>query len=400
MNTTSPLFAERMNNIPESFIREILKVATMPEIISFAGGLPNPAFFPAEKIAIAAEKVIRMEGKTVLQYAPTEGYLPLRDYIAQRQSAKEGIAISPEQLIILNGSQQGLDLSGKLFCNKGQNILMEEPSYLGAIQAFSAYEPTFHSIDISGGAPEIAAFNNITRKVSPAFFYCIPNFQNPTGNWYSQEQRISLVESQFHSPMLWIEDNPYGEICFDGNGHDDFHSLIPEKTLYLGSFSKIISPGMRLGWATGPLDIIKKMTIAKQASDLHSNNLAQRVIYQFLYDNNLDDHLQSIRKFYAKQASMMVKLLKQHFPSTATWIEPRGGMFLWVILPPHLHASFFLKEAMKENVLFVPGENFFHDRSRGLNTLRLNFSNPSETEMAKGIEKLGQILRRMEGDGK
>jgi 2-aminoadipate transaminase len=394
MNVPMPKFADRMSTIPESFIREILKVATTPDVISFAGGLPNPLYFPIEKLAVAAEKVISQDGRTALQYAPTEGYLPLRDYLAQRQSAKEGLRIDPEQLIILNGSQQGLDLVAKLFCNKNEPVLLEEPSYLGAIQAFSAYEPTFHSIRLVEDGPDPVEFNNVTRKARPCFFYSIPNFQNPTGACYSATRRMDLVESQYHSGMLWVEDNPYGEIYFERGDDPDFHSLIPEKTIYLGSFSKMVSPGLRLGWATGPAAIIRKMVVAKQASDLHSNNLAQRIIYQFLCDYSLDDHLHTVRTFYREQASLMVSLLKEHLPQ-AKFIQPKGGMFLWIVLPEAIDASVFLQETMKEKVIFVPGNYFFLDKQKGRNTIRLNFSNPSREEMINGIRIMGHVLNRM-----
>jgi 2-aminoadipate transaminase len=393
MLLTTPLFAERMNCIPESFIREILKVATEPEMISFAGGLPNPAMFPAEKMAIAAEKVIRLEGKQALQYAPTEGYLPLRDYIARRQSTREKITITAEDVLILNGSQQGLDLSAKLFCNKGQQILLEEPSYLGAIQAFSAYEPSFNTVSLYDDGPDETEFNNAIRRSRPAFFYCIPNFQNPTGRSYSIPKRLQLMESQYFNDMIWIEDDPYGEIGFRHEGAPSFHSLIPGKTLYLGSFSKTVSPGMRLGWATGPTEIIRKLKIAKQASDLHSSNLGQRILYQYLLDHSLDDHLWTITSFYAEQASYMETLMKQHFPPEAEWSTPAGGMFIWVTLPENVHSRELLNLAIKQQVLFVPGDSFFLNPARGKNTLRLNFSNPSRLEMEIGIERLGALIK-------
>jgi 2-aminoadipate transaminase len=390
---TTSLFAERISNIPESFIREILKVATQKEMISFAGGLPNPRAFPSTKLAEAADKVFRTDSRTALQYAPTEGYLPLREYIADRQSRKEGLNIAPEDILILNGSQQGLDLTGKLFLDPGTNVLLEDPSYLGAIQAFSAYQPCFKSVLLTSSGASVPHFIHATRNFKPKFFYCIPNFQNPTGYTYDAKTRIELMETQVDSSMLWIEDNPYGEISFERREHPSFHSLMPQKTVYLGSFSKIISPGLRLGWATGPKEIIKKMVIAKQASDLHSNNLAQRIVYQFLIDNPLDEHLDAIRSLYREQASRMLALMRHHFPESASWEEPRGGMFVWVTLPPGVSASDVLQRAIAENVLFVPGNSFYVDPGHGENTMRMNFSNPTPGEMENGITILGRILR-------
>lgn len=394
--TQSPPFSDRMKNIPESFIREILKVSSKPEMISFAGGLPNPNFFPVEKIAAAAEKVLSNDGKSALQYWVTEGYLPLRDYIAQWQSKRTGRAISAEEILVLNGSQQGLDMVGKLFLNPSSEVLLEGPSYLGAIQAFSVYQPCFHHIKIYEGGPDVGEFEATIKKIRPVLFYCVPNFQNPTGNTYDRYRRESLATIMRSSEALWIEDNPYGEIYFAEQDLPDCYALLPEKTIQLGSFSKIISPGMRMGWALGPKGVIKKMAIAKQASDLHSNNLTQRIIYQFLIDNALDDHLNAIRSFYKEQAAFMITAMKQYFPEDVTWIVPKGGMFIWVSLPEALDATKLLKNAIANDVLFVPGENFYVGGEQGKNSFRMNFSNPSKEEITTGIKVLGSLIREMQ----
>jgi 2-aminoadipate transaminase len=396
MTTTAPPpFSDRIKNIPESFIREILKVSSKPEMISFAGGLPNPNFFPVEKLAAAAEKVLSRDGKSALQYWITEGYLPLRDYIAKWQSDKTNTRISAEDILMLNGSQQGLDLVGKLFLDQSSHVLLEGPSYLGAIQAFSAYQPNFHHIKIYDGGPDVDEFNRTMQRLNPIIFYCIPNFQNPTGNMYDQYHREALVTSQLNSNTIWVEDNPYREITFEKNTLPDFYSLMPEKTIMLGSFSKIISPGMRLGWAMGPSEIIKKMTVVKQASDLHSNNLAQRIVYQFLLDNPLEEHLDSIRQFYHSQANFMIDAMRTYFPKEVSWIEPKGGMFIWVTLPERLSAHKLLEESIKQNVLFVPGENFYVDAAGGKNAMRMNFSNPSKDDITKGIKIMGKLIHEM-----
>jgi 2-aminoadipate transaminase len=393
--TTQISFAERMKSIPESFIREILKASSKPDMISFAGGLPNPNFFPVEKIAAAAEKVLIRDGTAALQYWITEGYLPLRDYIAQWQTKKTGKRIDAEDILMLNGSQQGLDLVGKLFLNTSSRVLLEGPSYLGAIQAFSAYQPAFHHIKIYDGGPDIDEFNRTVRNLKPAIFYCVPNFQNPTGNTYDLVHREKLASNHHDTNEIWIEDNPYSEITFEDKKLPDFYSLMPHKTVMLGSFSKIISPGMRLGWAMGPSEVIKKMTVVKQASDLHSNNLAQRIVYQFLVDNSLDDHLDSIRKFYNSQANLMIEGIRSYFPKQTHWIEPKGGMFIWVTLPENISARALLQEAIKQNVVFVPGENFYAEVGHGENSMRMNFSNPSKEEIMKGIQILGKLIMEM-----
>jgi 2-aminoadipate transaminase len=396
MTITKPFpFSDRIKNIPESFIREILKVSSRPEMISFAGGLPNPDFFPVEKIALAAEQVLRKDGAAALQYWITEGFLPLRDYIAQWQSRKTGRHITAEDILMLNGSQQGLDLIGKLLINPGSDVLLEGPSYLGAIQAFSAYQPSFHHIKIYEGGPDIDEFDNAMKRIKPLFFYCIPNFQNPTGNMYDLYHRDILARNHRDAETIWVEDNPYAEIYFEKNTMPDFYSLLPEKTVSLGSFSKIISPGLRMGWAMGPKEIMKKMAVAKQASDLHSNNLAQRIIYQFLIDNPLEEHLNSIRNFYRQQAVHMRACMQQYFPEGVTWIVPKGGMFIWVTLPESLNAHTLLERAMLQNVLFVPGQNFYVGSAHGLNTFRMNFSNPSKEEIVQGIKIMGDLIRHL-----
>lgn len=388
-------FADRMDRIPESFIREILKVSVNPHVISFAGGLPNPELFPVEKIANAAENVFKKFGKEALQYAVTEGYLPLRAYIAERQSKKEGREILPENVVILNGSQQGLDLAGKLFINHGSNILMEGPTYLGAIQAFSAYQPSFHEVQVHQGGPDQQNFSEKMALIHPSLFYFVPNFQNPTGYSYNIKFREYLAEEASRNNCLLIEDNPYGEIGFEKNDLSNLHALAPENTIYLGSFSKIISPGLRTGWAIGPKKIIEKMTIAKQAGDLHTNFLAQRIIYEYLSQNSLDDHLTTIRNFYGLQAKRMLNLIRQYFPPSVEVNVPTGGMFMWAKLPEGMCAGDLLKSAIQQNVLFVPGENFYVSDFPDKRTLRLNFSNPSPGAMEHGIKILGKIINEM-----
>jgi 2-aminoadipate transaminase len=336
--------------------------------------------------------VLTRDGTAALQYSITEGYLPLRDYIAQWQTKKTGKSIKAEDILMLNGSQQGLDLVGKLFLNTSSRVLLEGPSYLGAIQAFSVYQPTFNHIKIYDGGPDIDEFNRAVTNLKPAIFYCVPNFQNPTGNTYDLVHREKLASHHQDTNEIWIEDNPYSEISFENKNLPAFYSLMPHKTIMLGSFSKIISPGMRLGWAMGPSEIIKKMTVVKQASDLHSNNLAQRIVYQFLVDNPLDDHLDSIRKFYKSQAKLMIERIQSYFPKQTHWIEPKGGMFIWVTLPENISARALLQEAIKKNVIFVPGENFYVGERHGENSMRMNFSNPSKEEITKGIKILGDLI--------
>jgi 2-aminoadipate transaminase len=390
-NMITSHYSTRTQNLPESFIREILKVATQPGMISFAGGLPNPSFFPDEKLSIAAERVLQRDGKAVLQYAPTEGYLPLRDYIASAHYAKEGRKTNAEDVLILNGSQQGLDLAGKVFVDKGDRIAMEDPAYLGAIQAFSAYEPEFATVELADDGPRLDALQHVLKS-GPKFFYCIPNFQNPTGTCYSDTIRSRVTELLSENNIVCLEDDPYGEIYFDERPPMSIYKRY-DRTLYLGSFFKIICPGLRLGWVTGSREDIRRFTVAKQASDLHSNNFAQRVLFQFLLDNSLEGHLKQIRKFYREQAHLMMELIKKNFPESVRYTNPQGGMFMWVTLPGHMDANVVLKSAVAKNVLFVPGNSFFLDTKGGANKMRLNFSNASTEQMANGITILGNVLK-------
>jgi 2-aminoadipate transaminase len=385
-------FATRMGQIPKSFIREILKITSHPDIISFAGGLPNPEYFPLEAIKEAAIKVFENDGKNVLQYAVSEGYQPLREFIADRYQKKSGMKISPTEILITNGAQQGLDLAGKLFINPSDYILLERPAYLGAIQSFSAYEPRIISTDLLDDGIDPDQFKDILKKYPVKLFYTVPNFQNPTGISYSEEKRHILAQLASNYSMIIVEDDPYGELRFNGKAACPFKKLLPDQTILLGSFSKIISPGMRMGWMAADKKIIEMSVLAKQACDLHSNFLSQRIIYQYLMDNDLDKHIDTIKNAYKKQKDFMLKLIQDYFPEDLTVTQPEGGMFLWVTLPPHINAFDLLDKAAKEKVAFVPGGTFYSDHRRD-NCLRLNFSNTNFEDMEEGIKRLGKILK-------
>jgi len=395
MNNTEQqfTFADRVSEIPRSFIREILKVTSQPDVISFAGGLPNPDYFPAEAIALAAQKVLTEDAKNVLQYAVSEGYYPLREYISDRYKQKHGMDITPEEILIVNGSQQGLDLAAKLFINRGNKVLLEKPSYLGAIQAFSVFQPQFITVPLLEDGIDTYAFEEAINENDIRLFYSVPNFQNPTGISYSLVKKMLVAELLRTSTTILVEDDPYGEIRFMGEDVPPIKKWNNEQTILLGSFSKIISPGMRLGWVTAPREIIEKMIVMKQASDLHSNFLSQRIIYQYLCDNNLDEHIGRIKTAYSEQRNYMIELIWKHFPKEVNYTRPEGGMFLWLTLPEYMDAYTILEEAAKHKVVFVPGKTFFA-ADGGENTIRLNFSNSNPTQMEEGIRKLGTILKR------
>lgn len=320
------LFANRMSKIPRSFVREILKVTEDPEIISFAGGLPHPESFPVDEIERATSGVLEKEGDRVLQYSNTEGYTPLREYIAKRYLEK-GLKVDAEEILITNGSQQCLDLVGKVFVNQNDGVLLEQPTYLAAIQAFSLYEPRFKSVPLLEDGVDAAGLKEILSKEDIKLFYAVTSFQNPTGITYSAQRRKEMAEILENHDTVFVEDDPYGEIRFMGKELPPVKSYLPDSVLF-GSFSKIISPGMRLGWIVAPGEVMDKLIIAKQASDLHSNYFTQRVVCQYLQDNDVEKHIQNIRRLYKRQRDRMVDAIEEYFPPEVEITRPEGGMFL------------------------------------------------------------------------
>ena len=387
------LFADRMSKVPRSFVREILKVTENPDIISFAGGLPNPISFPHKEIAEVAAVVLSDFSDEALQYATTEGYRPLRNYIANRYQ-KSGLEVEPDNILMINGSQQGLDLIGKVFLNRDDVMLIERPTYLAAIQAFGLYEPKFVSIPLLDDGIDMDVLKNRLDALNPKLFYSIPNFQNPTGISYSQKKREELGRLFNENNTVFVEDNPYGEIRFMGKDLPPVMSYL-ENSVLLGSFSKIVSPGMRMGWIVADNEVMNHLVTAKQASDLHSNFLMQMIVYRYLTGYDVETHLKKIRELYRIQRDCMVSMIKKYFPSDVKYTKPEGGMFLWVTLPDGMSSMELFKVAVDENVAFVPGEAFYSDNPE-LNTLRLNFSNSNEKKIEEGIKRLGSAIKSLE----
>jgi 2-aminoadipate transaminase len=387
-------FATRMERTPRSFIREILKVTEDPKIISFGGGLPNPALFPVQEIIEAAGDVLAEDGSSALQYSTTEGYLPLRTFIAQRYLKRTGLRIAPEHILITNGSQQGLDLVGKVLINREDPLAIEKPGYLGAIQAFSLYEPQFHGVPLREDGPDTEELSRLYDTCVPKFFYGVPNFQNPSGVSYSGERRRDVAKILSGYDTLFIEDDAYGELRFTGDDLPLVSSYLPEQGVITGSFSKIVAPGMRMGWIAAPPEVFAQLVTAKQASDLHSNYLVQRIISRYLETNDIDCHIRRIRDVYRCQRDIMVHMIQETFPPEVTITRPDGGMFLWATLPPGFSTMDLFQIAIKENVAFVPGDPFYTDGC-GSNTMRLNFSNSDEDHIIEGITRLSKAIRRM-----
>ncbi len=387
------IFADRMFSVKRSFIREILKVTEDPSIISFAGGLPNPKSFPVEAVAAAASKVLKESGESALQYSTTEGYLPLREYIARRY-ARQGLKVDASEILITNGSQQGLDLMGKVLLNKGDIVAVERPTYLAAIQSFGMYEPEFRDVPLQDDGIDVAALKKVLSGNRVKMFYSVPSFQNPTGITYSDEKRKQVAEAFRSSDTVFVEDNPYGDIRFMGNDLPPMKHYLENDTITMGTFSKTVSPGMRLGWLYASGDIMDKLTIAKQAADLHTSYFVQRIVYQYLADNDVELHIKKIKAMYKKQRDAMVSALEHYFPESVQFTRPEGGMFLWVTLPEGISSLELFDMALKQKVAFVPGQAFFVDGS-GTNTLRLNYSNSDEAQIEEGIKRLSVSVKEL-----
>lgn len=391
--TTNSLFAMRMDGVPRSFIREILKVAISPEVISFAGGLPNKDLFPLEELQASAQKLMSGSDRNILQYANTEGYLPLRKKIAERY-AKKGLSVNPKNILITNGSQQGLDLLGKIFINENDPVLMEEPGYLGAIQAFSIFKPEFITVPLTQKGIDLQMMEKAVAENKPKLAYLIPNFQNPSGLSYDYQTRLKTAEICKNKSMYIIEDDPYGDIRFYGEAQPSFYHFLPEQTILLGTFSKTVVPAFRLGWVVAPDEVMDRLIIAKQAADLHTDYFTQRLVYQYLSDYNIDQHIAKICNAYGKQAAAMIAAIEKYFPQEIGFTRPEGGMFLWITLPKNWCAMKLFDLAIKENVAFVPGNPFYIGKEH-VNTCRLNFSCSNEQEIEEGIRRLALVMKKM-----
>ncbi len=385
----SRLFSDRARAIQSSAIREILKVTERPEVISFAGGLPSSATFPIEPMRASLDRVLAASGREALQYSTTEGYGPLREWIAQRYSTPEA-PVSPDQVLMVSGSQQGLDLLAKVLLNPGDSVLVETPTYLGALQAFSLFSPKFVSIasDEDGLLPE--TLNDSMRGAK--FLYCLPNFQNPTGRLLPEERRYRLAQRARELDLLILEDDPYGALSYDGETPPSIRSLAPERTVYMGSFSKVLAPGLRLGFMIAPLELRGKLVQAKQATDLHTATLSQMAVHDVVKDGFLDTHSPSIRQLYSEQCAAMLAALAHFMPEGVSWNAPRGGMFLWAELPKGMDASQVLAKAIEQNVAFVPGAPFYA-ANPVIESLRLAFVTVPPPRIEEGVERLAAVIR-------
>ncbi len=389
------LFADRITDVPRSFIREILKVAISPDILSFAGGLPNRNLFPVEELKRSTEKVFDTMGRDALQYSNSEGYLPLREYISHYYSVKHGISVQAENILITSGSQQGLDLLGKVLVNYGDEIIIEEPGYLGAIQALSLYRPKFRPVPLLGNGIDTVELSKVFMASNPKLMYVVPEFQNPSGVSYSQEIREEVVDIIKNKRCFIIEDNPYIDLRFEGKGSNSFYTCLPEKTILLGTFSKTTVPGFRLGWIVARDNLMEKLIVAKQAADLHTSIFTQMLLCKYLSDYDNDSHIRKIIGVYSRQRDAMVKAIENFFPAEIEFTRPKGGMFLWVTLPGNMSSMELFNIAIKKKVAFVPGNPFYTDGRETYSTLRLNFSCSDESTINEGIYRLANSIKKL-----
>jgi len=394
-------YALRTKGIKSSAIRELLKITQRPEIISFAGGLPAPDVFPIQRFQEACQAVLQTNGATALQYSATEGYEPLREMLAQNMS-RYGIGAQPENVMITSGSQQALDLIGKLLVNLGDRILVEAPTYLGALQAFNIYGAEYVSVPIDEDGLRTDLLE-ASLRLGPKFMYILPNFQNPGGTTLSEARRHDLVLLADKYGVPIVEDDPYGQLRYEGEHlppllvidrrRDNGHSIA--NVIYLSTFSKTLAPGLRLGWIVAPSEVISKLVQLKQGADLHTATFNQIVAYEVARDGFLDEHVKLIRNVYRERRDVMLNALQEFFPPEVTWTRPKGGLFLWVTLPDGMDSQALFEAALKENVAFVPGESFYPKNGHPVTPhMRLNFSNAKPEQIHEGIRRLSIAVKK------
>ena len=397
-------YALRTKGIKSSAIRELLKITQRPEVISFAGGLPAPEVFPLQRFEEACQRVLETNGASALQYGQTEGYEPLRQMLAHNM-ARYGIRAKVENVLITSGSQQALDLIGKLLINSGDRVLIEAPTYLGALQAFNVYGAEYVSVPIDHDGLRTDLLEGSLRS-GPKFMYILPNFQNPGGTTLSEDRRhrVVLLADKYGIPI--IEDDPYGQLRYEGEHltplvvldrenlrRDNGYSI--GNVIYLSTFSKTLAPGLRLGWIVAPPEVIAKLVQLKQGADLHTSTFNQIVAYEVARDGFLDEHVKLIRQVYRERRDVMLAELKEFFPPEVTWTHPQGGLFLWVTLPEGMDCPKLFEAALKENVAFVPGDSFYpRNGNEASPHMRLNFSNATPEQIREGIRRLSIAVKK------
>ena len=386
--------AKRARRMRSSAIRELLKVTQFPDVISFAGGMPAPELFPVREIEEACHFILREEPARALQYSATEGYLPLREFIAESMS-KYGIQRTPDNILITTGSQQALDMLGKVFIDEGAPVLTSSPTYLGAIQAWRAYGARFITVPLDENGMQVEKIEPLVKQEDPRFIYVLPNFHNPAGTTLPEERRRLLVEIARKYDLLIVEDDPYGALRYEGEDIIPIAMLAPERTIYLGTFSKTLTPGIRIGWASAPAEIILKMVQAKQGADLHTSTFDQMVVNDVAQRGFLKVHVKRLRKEYRRRRDTMLDSLAEFWPEGCSWTHPHGGLFLWAQVPETVDTQELFHIAVERKVAYVPGINFFPNGDGGQHAMRLNFSNANPEKIVEGIRRLGVAIREM-----
>ncbi len=396
-------YAFRTQQMSSSVIRELLKLTEQPEIISFAGGLPAPEVFPLERFREASNTVLENFGPQSLQYSTTEGHRPLREMIA-RHISRFSSEVGADNVLITSGSQQALDFVGRLFVNRGDFIVVESPTYVGALQAWNAYGAQYIPVRTDEHGMIVDELEAALR-VGPKFIYVLPNFQNPSGSTLSLERRMQLIRIADKYGVPIIEDDPYGQLRYEGEHIPSIVALDSEyrgpngghysgNVIYLSTFSKLLAPGLRLGWVIAPSEVIQKLVLSKQAADLHTSSFNQYIAFEAAKGGFLDEHVKVIRATYKERRDVMIEMMEEMFPAGVTWRKPKGGMFLWSILPEGMDSAEVLKRAVEKKVAFVPGEAF-HPTGGGRNTMRLNFSYSSPETIREGVTRLGNTLKEL-----
>ncbi|MGX4598064.1 aminotransferase-like domain-containing protein [Faecalimicrobium sp. JNUCC 81] len=388
-------FASRMDGLKGSEIREILKLTEKPGVISFAGGLPAPELFPVEEMKKISTLVLEESGMEALQYTTTEGFPPLREHIADRMNSKSKTNITKDDILITNGSQQGLDFAGKVFLDEGDVVLCESPSYLGAINAFKSYCPKFIEVPTDNQGMIMEELEKILDKTENVkMIYVIPDFQNPTGRTWPLERRKKFIEviSKYEIPV--IEDNPYGELRFEGESLPSLKSMDKKGlVIYLGSFSKVFCPGYRIGWTCASPQILSKFVFVKQGADLQASTISQREVSKFMDIYDLDKHVEKLKAVYKNRRDLMLNTMKEEFPEGLEYTHPEGGLFTWVQLPEYLDSREIMKECVENSVAYVPGGSFFPNGGKE-NCFRLNYSNMPDERIVEGVKRLGVVLKK------
>lgn len=395
------LFAARTHQMKRSTVREILKLTARPEVISFAGGLPAPELFPIERIRQATDTVLAERGQEVLQYSTTEGMPELREMIAKRLSAGK-FQIHPDNILITSGSQQGVDMIARIFLDEGDRVIVENPTYVGMMTSWKPFNLHFSAVPTDDDGMCVDDLEALLKADNPKLMYAIPTFQNPQGTTLTLERRKKLAGIIVKHHLPFVEDDPYSELRFEGDPvpsmlqmEADYRgsTTLNGTVIYCGTFSKVLTPGLRIGWVAAALPVIDKLVQVKQATDLHTSTLNQFISYEVARDEAfLEEHITVLRETYRKRRDLMLKTMDEHFPREVTWTRPQGGLFLMVTMPPHLDAADILKQALAHDVAFVPCDAFFIGET-GRNTFRLNYSNAREERIVEGIKRLGVVLK-------